>query len=44
MESTTKTPLKFAWNLSTRLPALPYAKKNDVRSFRSNYSLEKFIY
>ena len=37
-------PLKFAWNLTTRLPASPHAKKDDVRSFRSNYFSEKFIY
>ena len=29
-ESTSKTSLKFAWNLSTRLPASPYGKKDDA--------------
>ena len=36
-ESTSKISLKFAWNLSKRLPTSPHAKRDDVRSFRSNY-------
>ena len=36
-ESTSKTSLKFAWNLSTRLPVSPYGKKDDVRSFLGNW-------
>ena len=43
-ESTSETALKFAWNLSTRLPASPYAKKDDLRSFLSNSFTEKVIY
>ena len=43
-ESTSKTSLKFAWNFSTRLPASPYGKKDDVRSFLGSWFSENFIY
>ena len=45
-ESTSKTSpnLKFAWKWSTRLPASPYVKKDDVRSFLGSSFSEKFIY
>ena len=43
-ESTSKTSLKFAWNLSSRLPASPYGKKDDVRSLLGSSFTEEFIY
>ena len=43
-ESTSKTSLKFAWNLSSRLPASPYGKKDDVRSLQGSSFTEEFIY
>ena len=43
-ENTSKTSLKFAWKLSTHLPASPHVKNDDVRSIRSNYFSEKFIH
>ena len=43
-ESTSKICLKYALNSNTRLPASPYAKKDDVRLFVRNSFSKKFIY